>query len=104
MTDNEQLNRQIKVRFDDYDPAAVEYATGVQVNFTGTEFLVSLIRALPQMFDSPENLPEEIKGVILFRAAIAPQKWVDAVESFTRQITEIRKQGALPSPSLEESL
>lgn len=90
------------MRFDPEASPKPHYATGVIVNFTGEEFLISFVQVLPPMFQSESDIPDEIRGTILFRASMTPAKWVEAVESFVGQVHKLREEGAsLPPPKTE---
>jgi hypothetical protein len=66
-------------------------------NFIGGEFTLSLIHISPPILRRGDNAPEllkEMPGHVLFRAVIPRDKWIKAVESFQRQIEDLRSQGA----------
>lgn len=74
----------------------IPLATDVLVNFTGTEFLITLMRVVPPPFRTPDELPESVEAKILFRAALSPGKWIEAVTSMAAQIELLRTDGKLP--------
>lgn len=69
--------------------------TGVIVNFSGEEFVITMFQSIPQAYRSTDDIPDEIEGKVLFRAVISPQRWADVIESGVDQIAKLRQVGML---------
>ena len=91
------MSRPIPVRLLPHAGLEPKYATDITINFTGNEFLVSVIQTLPPVYRSPDELPKEIEATVLFRGIFAPKKWAEAVDSLADQVASLRSRGVLPA-------
>lgn len=70
------------------------YANKVVINFTGTEFLVTLVSAYPEPWFRGQEPPKKIEGQVLGRYAFNIPEWVAAAKSIGEQIERLEGQGA----------
>lgn len=84
------------------------YANKVIINYTGTEFLVTIVSAFPEPWVRGQQPPKKVEGKALGRYAFSIPEWVAASKSISDQIERLQAQGAfkleveLESPSEEE--
>lgn len=82
------------------------YANQLIVNFTGNEFLVTVICAVPEPWVAGEVVNAKVTARVLGRFAVANHHWQQTVASIANQIESLRAQGALdrvPSPPETET-
>jgi hypothetical protein len=97
--DGDELEEGKSIRFTGWTtPPSMEiaYVTDVIANYTGREFLLAFARVVPPVFVRPSEIPDEMAGEILFRCVLTPERWVQAVDSFTDQIARMRERGTIP--------
>jgi hypothetical protein len=94
--------RQVRVRFSPAEDVEIAHATGMVVNFSGDEFLVSIFQVRPPVFIGPEQIPEEMVAQVIFRATMSPSRWIDLLKSLNDQMDQLRAQGLMPSPDPKE--
>jgi len=80
----------------------VKAVTGMVVNFTGQEFVVTMFQGVAPAFRGPDELPDEIEGRVLFRALISPQRWAEVIDSGAAQLAQFRELGMMPPKSQSE--
>jgi hypothetical protein len=76
--------------------AQVLAANQVVGNFTGTEFLITVIAAFPQPWRRDDELPTEVEGNVLARFAFSPSAWLSSVDALARQVERLRAAGVVP--------
>jgi hypothetical protein len=79
------------------------YANNFVVNFTGVEFYVNVVAAVPEPWQSGQ-MPSEIKARVLGRYAVPIHYWIDAVKSMAKQINSLEAQGAFKIPITGEGI
>lgn len=70
--------------------------TDALVNFTGDQFILTLMEALPGPFRRASDLPNDLDAKVRFRAVFTMRKWADLVNSINGQLESLREAGALP--------
>lgn len=84
------------------------YANKVIINFTGTEFLVTIVSAFLDPWVRGQQPPKKVEGKIVGRYAFSIPEWVAASKSISNQIDRLQAEGAfhveleLESPEEEE--
>jgi hypothetical protein len=86
----------LHIRIAPHDDLEVRAVTGVIVNFSGEEFVITLFQGFPPAYRSTDDISDEIDGKVLFRALISPERWADVVETSTQQLAKLRENGLLP--------
>jgi len=71
------------------------YAHQVIVNFTGTEFYVTVYRTAPEPWTAGNAPNADIEGQPLARFAFSPLQWLAVVESCSDQIHKLHQEGNL---------
>jgi hypothetical protein len=94
----------VELQIEGSDELPVIYANHVIVNYTGTEFLVSVAESLPEPFTkAPAKAPtpgQKLKARVVARYAFSPYTWILIVESMKQQVEAAQAQGALPKLEL----
>lgn len=92
--------QRVDLQLEGADELPVIYANHVIVNYTGTEFLVSVADSLSEPFTKPPAKPptpgQKLKARVIARYAFSPYTWVLTVESMRQQVEAAQAQGALP--------
>lgn len=73
----------------------VAYANHILVNYTGNEFVVTVMAAVPPPFGNNDELPDKITADVIGRYAFNIPRWVQAVKSFGEQIDRLEASGQL---------
>src|SRR5256885_16336307 len=71
------------------------YAHQAIINFTGSEFLVTIYRTAPEPWNAGEQLNPNIEAKPLARFAFSPVFWMGIVESASDQMDKLEAQGAI---------
>jgi len=81
------------------------YANKVIVNYTGTEFLVTVVSAFPEAWTGTPGSPppKKVEGKVLARYAFSPPEWIAVVKSVNRQIDRLQAEGAFTVREIEET-
>ena len=70
------------------------YANKVIVNYTGLEFILTVVSAFPEPWaPGLREAPKEVDGRVLARFAFSPPEWVGAVKSFQVQVEKLESEG-----------
>jgi hypothetical protein len=92
--------RKVDLRLEGADELPLIYANHMIVNYTGTEFLVSVADSLPAPFSDPKIAQpapgQKLRGKVIARYAFSPYTWALVVQSMMGQIETLQKQGLLP--------
>jgi hypothetical protein len=95
--------REIHVALGSSADVDLQYANQLVVNFTGQEFLVTVVSAFPPPWIATEQPTTDVEGKVLARLAFSPLQWVRVVESIADQIQKLRAEGApLPDPETKK--
>jgi hypothetical protein len=78
-----------------HDDVDIQYVTTVVSNWTGREFIISMVQARPPAWGDPRELPDEIPGKVMCRVALSAQAWEQAVQTFVGQLHDIRTQATV---------
>ncbi|MFI5387162.1 MAG: hypothetical protein ACHQ50_13710 [Fimbriimonadales bacterium] len=72
-------------------------ANQILVNFTGSEFLVSVLAAYPEPFTGVGStpVPKKVEAKVLSRYAFGLAQWVTTVRSFEDQLKRMDDEGLL---------
>jgi hypothetical protein len=90
----EYLN--LRIRLDDRDRMPV-YVNHLIMNYVAGEFVLSLAQvAVPAYSGDEVSKLKEMPGQVLFRGVIRPDKWIEAMASFSEQLDRLRENGLLP--------
>lgn len=85
---------EVKVDIPSVDGVPVLHANQVVVNFTGHEFIVTVLSSLPPPWTTGEVPNLNVTAQVLGRYAFPMQPWVAIVKSVSDQVTNLRSEGA----------
>ena len=79
------------------------YANNAIVNFSQSEFLLTVLAAFPEPWRKKDEVPDKIEARVLGRYAFSVPQWVASVRSFQQQIDRLQKAGAFEVELHEEA-
>jgi hypothetical protein len=85
---------EVKVEIPSVSDVPVMHANQMVVNFTGNEFVVTVLSSLPPPWTAGQKPNLNVTAQVLARYAVPIQPWVEIVKSVADQVSKLRAEGA----------
>lgn len=85
---------QVEVEMPPTYDVPVQYANQLVVNYTGFEFYVTVIAAVPEPWRKGEQPSSKMRARVLGRYAFTIQQWGEVAKSIAEQVKNLEAAGA----------